>query len=541
MAKRTKFLLLILVITLIIFVHNRYKSIWFNYLPSVDQSAYKVERTFNIINRYYVDSVNWRATTDKAISAALKTLDPHSIYLNPEQVKRNLEDFEGHYYGIGIQFDIIDEYPTVITVFKGSPAERAGLQSGDQIIEIEGKSAFKLTIDQVPKKLKGKRGTKVKVKIRRPTLDEPFDVILVRDEIPITTINTYFKIDSISGYVWLNRFAFTTSEELENALLELESRGIKRLILDLRDNGGGLLSQAVAVVSKFLPGNKLVVFTKGRRKAFNEKYFTDQYRDGKVRDYPLIILINHNTASASEIVAGALQDYDRALIVGTRSFGKGLVQNEFELPDHSRIRLTISKYYTPSGRLIQRPYKNKPTEKYFTEIYSDSLENANLDSMQQKRVYYTTKGRKVYGGGGIHPDIVIPFTLDSVQAADWMVELFNKRLYFKTVLHWIGKLKYWSRDFNNFKSNFKVSRPMINTLRELAKQEGIAISEEEFRAEQDYIKKRLKAEVARFFWGLAWFYQMLLAGDPQFKKAGQYFDRAKALLQMKAQVVTGQN
>jgi len=529
MTKRTHFLLIILAVVLLIFIRNNYKLVLFNYLPANEQGAYKLERTFKIINRFYVDSVDWQSTTDKALSAALQSLDPHSIYLNPEQVKRTQEDFEGHYYGIGIQFDIIDHYPTVITVFQGSPSARAGLQAGDQFIEIESESAKDLTIEDVPKKLKGPRGTKVTVTIKRPTLAEPFKVTLIRDEIPITTINTYFKVDSITGYVWLNRFAFTTSEELENALLELEAQGIKQLMLDLRDNGGGLLRQAVAVVSKFIEGNKLVVYTKGRLKTFNEKYYTAEYRDGKVRDYPLIVLINHNTASASEIVAGALQDYDRALIVGTRSFGKGLVQNEFELPDDSRIRLTVSKYYTPLGRLIQRPYKNKSTKKYFTEVWSDSLEKAGIDSSQQQQVFYTSKGRKVYGGGGIWPDVEILFS-DSLHAADWMLQLFDQRIYFKTILKWSGKLKYWSTDFQQFKEKFTVSEAMLKTLKQIAWQNKIKIPAKEFKMEQNYLKQRLKAEIARFYWGLPAFYQMLLASDQQFKKASQYFDRAKALL-----------
>ena len=532
MTRRTRFLLIVLAIVLLIFIRNNYKLLLFNYLSPADQGTYKLERTFKIIDRYYVDSVDWQATTDKAIAGALRSLDPHSIYLNPEQVKRTMEDFEGHYYGIGIQFDIVDDYPTVITVFPGSPSARAGLQAGDQIIEIEGQSAYKLTVDDVPKKLKGPKGTKVTVKIRRPTLEEPFEVTLIRDEIPITTINTYFKIDSVTGYVWLNRFAFTTSEELENALLDLEAKGIKQLMLDLRDNGGGLLRQAVAVVGKFIEGNKLVVYTKGRLKTFNEKYYTEEFRDGKVRDYPLIVLINHNTASASEIVAGALQDYDRALIVGTRSFGKGLVQNEFELPDKSRIRLTVSKYYTPSGRLIQRPYKNKSKEKYFTEIWSDSLEQAPTDSAQAQQIFYTSKGRKVYGGGGIWPDVEIPFS-DSLEAADWMVELFNKRIYFKTVLQWMGRLKIWSTDFQKFKDRFVVSQKMLLTLKRIAAQNEIKIPEDQFKTEQNYLRQRLKAEMARFYWGLPAFYQMLLANDQQFKKAGQYFDKAKGLLENK--------
>ncbi len=530
MTKRTRFLFFVLIIVLLIVVRNNYKWVFYNYLPPLQQSEYKLERVLKVIDRYYVDSVNWQRTTDKAISAALRSLDPHSIYLSPEEVKRTLEDFEGHYYGIGIQFDIVNDYPTVISVIPGSPSARAGLQAGDQIIEIEGESAYKLTVKEVPKKLKGPRGTAVTVTIHRPSLEKPFKVTLVRDEIPITTLNTYFKVDSTTGYVWLNRFAFTTSQELEMALQELESKGIKQLILDLRDNGGGLLRQAVSVVGKFIEGNKLVVYTKGRLKTFNEKYYTEPYREGKVRDYPLIVLINHNTASASEIVAGALQDYDRALIVGTRSFGKGLVQNEFELPDQSRIRLTVSKYYTPSGRLIQRPYKNKSANEYFAEIWNDSLEQKELDSLQALHVYYTSKGRKVYGGGGIQPDIEISFE-DSVRTSQWMLDLFDKRVFFKTILQWAPRLKLWSSDFEKFQKAFVVSDRMLQTLKQIAQKEKIKIPSQEFKMEQNYLKQRLKAEAARFYWGMSGFYRMLLESDRQFKEARKYFDQARALLE----------
>ncbi|WP_457565318.1 S41 family peptidase [Caldithrix abyssi] len=528
MPKRTRFLFFVLIVVLLVVIHNNYKYVLYNYLSPAEQSAYKLERTFKVIDRYYVDSVDWQAATGKAISGALRTLDPHSIYLSPEQVKRALEDFEGHYYGIGIQFDIINDYPTVVSVFPGSPSARAGLQAGDQFIEIEGQSAYKISMDEVPKKLKGPKGTRVKVKIRRPFMDEPFEVTLIRDEIPITTVNTYFKVDSITGYVWINRFAFTTSEELEAALLDLEEAGIKQLILDLRDNGGGLLRQAVSVVGKFIEGNKLVVYTKGRLKSFNEKYYTEDYRDGKVRDYPLIVLINHNTASASEIVAGALQDYDRALIVGTRSFGKGLVQNEFELPDQSRIRLTIAKYYTPSGRLIQRPYKNKSAREYFTEVWDDSLEQELADSLQNTHVYYTSKGRKVFGGGGIHPDVEIVFT-DSLHAK-WMMQLLEKRVFFKTILQWAGKLKRWSADFKRFEKNFEVSDKMLATLKQIAQDENIKLTPLEIKREKNYLKQRLKAEAARYFWGMSAFYRMLLKTDRQFKETMRYFEQAKALL-----------
>ena len=522
-SKRSRYLLYLIILVLAYFVYSNYKFLFYGYLSPEGQSKVKVTTVMDYINRYYVDSVDWHATGDEAIKGALQTLDPHSIYLSRAEVKATEESFEGRYQGIGIQFDIVGNYPAVIAVIPGSPAERVGLQAGDKIIKIEGRSTFKMARDSVPKKLKGPKGSKVRITIKREGVDKPFEVTLVRDEIPITTINTYCMLDKKTGYVWLNRFATTTSDELEQALDELERKGMKRLVLDLRDNGGGLLRQAVEVVAKFIEGNKLVVFTRGRLKRFDEKFYTDFPR--KVRTFPLILLINHNTASASEIVAGALQDYDRALLVGTNSFGKGLVQNEFGLPDGSRIRLTISKYYTPSGRLIQRPYKNISREQYYDELWNDSLKF----KPDTTKVYYTSKGRKVYGGGGIQPDIVVPFK-NPGKSAVWILKLLEKRLFFETVEKWNSDLKIWSNDFDRFNRAFHVPAAMLQTLYKLAVRKGIKIPRSQFNRQRKYLRNRLKAEIARHFWDNARYYQVLLENDNQLNTALEHFKDAEGLL-----------
>ncbi len=306
----------------------------------------------------------------------------------------------------------------------------------------------------------------------------------------------------------------------------MQNKGMKRLVLDLRDNGGGLLRQAVEVVAKFIQGRKLVVFTRGKLKRFDEKFYTDFPR--KVRTFPLILLINHNTASASEIVAGALQDYDRALLVGTNSFGKGLVQNEFGLPDGSRIRLTVSKYYTPSGRLIQRPYKNISREQYYDELWNDSLQF----KPDTTKVFYTSKGRKVYGGGGIQPDIVVPFK-NPVKSALWILKLLEKRLFFETVEAWSGRLKMWSSDFDAFNRKYRVPQAMLRTLRTLAAKNGVKIPAGEFKKESPYLRNRLKAEIARHFWDSARYYQVLLENDNQLAAALEHFKEAEGLLKTK--------
>ncbi len=540
MDKRFKYLIILIALVVLFFIQTNYKTLFYNELSPVSQSKHKVATVLDYINRYYVDSVSWKATTDEAIKGALQTLDPHSIYLSRKEVKQTEESFEGRYQGIGIQFDIVEGYPTVISVIPGSPSDRAGLQSGDKIIKIEGEPTHKISVDEVPRKLKGPKGTTVTVTILRSGLDKPFDVKLERDEIPITTINTYFMIDSITGYVWINRFAQTTDNELEDALQDMESRGMRRLIFDLRDNGGGLLRQAVKVVGKFINGNKLVVFTRGKLKAFNESFYTAELREGKVRDYPLILLINHGSASASEIVAGAIQDYDRGLLIGTTSFGKGLVQNEFELPDGSRIRLTVSKYYTPSGRLIQRPYKNISRQKYYTELWEDSSKYESSDSTNGSPVYYTSKGRKVYGGGGIKPDIIVEY-INPLKSAQWIVQLLEKRAFFETVEKWAPDLGYWKMDFDMFYKRFQVSDAMLKTLKQIAQKHNITIPLKALREQKAFLKNRLKAELARHFWSMSEFYRVLLQNDNQFSAALSHFDEAEALLKMKKQEGKTQN
>lgn len=488
----------------------------------------KLNQVLNVVNKYYVDSLDWQEVSTGAIEGVLKTLDPHSVYFDPATVKQNEEQFSGHYYGIGIQFDVLDGYITVITVISGSPSEAAGLLAGDKITRINGASAHNISVSEVPKKLKGPQGSEVEVTIKREGL-KPFDVTIIRDEIPIFTINTYFKADAHTGYIWPGRFASTTAEEFEEALRDLERQGIDRLILDLRGNGGGYLRQAVKLAGLFIAGHKKVVYTKGRLSRFDETFYTDDFGISSARDYPLIVLIDHSSASASEIVAGAFQDYDRALIVGARSFGKGLVQNEFELNDHSRVRLTVSKYYTPSGRLIQRPYKGKNIEDYYLEGVSDSIKT---DSAEVKPVFFTSGGRKVYGGGGITPDFEVDFETYSKSRA--MTARFNsKRIFFETAAAYVNSHPGWKISFKKFKKNFRVSNRLLSDLERAARKKEIKFSALDFKNDRAYLKNRLKAEIARNIWGAARFYEILLEYDNQFQKALDLFPEIDGFLGMK--------
>jgi len=491
------------------------------------QAQNKLDEVLDFVGDYYVDSVDWNETSKGAIEGLLRTLDPHSVYFTRAEVQRNEENFQGRYQGIGIQFDIIDGYVTVISVIPGSPSEEVGLQAGDQIIKINGKEAKNITMAQVPKRLKGPRGSKVTVTIKRPSLKKPFDVVIVRAEIPIVTINTYFKVDSLTGYVWLNRFASTTADELEQALLSLEKQGIKRLILDLRDNGGGFLRQAVRVAAKFIPGHRKVVYTRGRISRFDDDFYTDDFGYTKSRTYPLIVLIDGGTASASEIVAGAIQDYDRGLLVGVTTFGKGLVQNEFELNDGSRVRLTVSKYYTPSGRLIQRPYKGKSREAYF--LHKEDSSKVKGDSSAGHPAFHTQGGRVVYGGGGIKPDVEVPFKSTS-KSPEMAAAFMRKRIFFETAIELEKGNPWWKKDFNNFYQRFTITEAMLRQLKKNARERNIEFTEQTFARDRRYLKNRLKAEIARNVWGMDQFYRVLLQYDNQLETALKLFPEIRQML-----------
>jgi carboxyl-terminal processing protease len=336
--------------------------------------------------------------------------------------------------------------------------------------------------------------------------------------------------DDHTGYVWINRFARTTSSELEEALFELDKLGARQLIMDLRGNGGGLLKEAVKVVAQFLSGHKKVVYTRGRFSRYDEEFYTDDYQVNKVYNYPLIILLDGGSASASEIVAGALQDYDRALIVGTNSFGKGLVQNEFQLNDRSRIRLTVSKYYTPSGRLIQKPYKDKNLEQYYNDSADEAVVQDSLvaDTLGKRPVYHTEGGRKVFGGGGIRPDFEIEY--NSVSKSEKITrQLLQKRILFELAAELVIKHPEWAKDFTKFKKNYVSTKKIFTQLKTLARKNDIEFKDADLSIDEAYLNNRIKAEIARNIWGMNRYYEIILEYDNQFQESLKHFDEAAEL------------
>jgi carboxyl-terminal processing protease len=511
----------------------------------------KINYILKVVDNVYVEEPDIDKVMEGAIEGMLKALDPHSSYIPADKQKEVEEDFAGHFGGIGIEFEIKDKYLTVVSAIPDTPSERIGLMPGDRIVRIDNKTAFDIDTEEVFKRLKGPIGTKVNITIARTGLEEPMDYEIIRAAIPIYSVIAECMLeDRITGYISINRFANKTSAELEDALNKLEAKGMKRLILDLRGNPGGLLDQAVEVVDKFIDKGKLIVYTKGRYADFDENFYsTSEATHPKI---PMIVLIDAGSASASEIVSGALQDHDRAFILGAKSFGKGLVQRPFELGDGSVARITISRYYTPTGRLIQRPY-DQGAESYFLDRFTDpelmtEEEIAKEDSIKQAETYFTlNKKRKVYGGGGITPDSLITYDLLS----PLMTDLYRQRAFQDFAINFFnntpaGELK-WKNDFESFYKGFNVDEKLISEFRSVLKEKKVHIlkelpkksdmakkefyhTEEQFSKDSDKIANEIKYAVARQYFKERSQYPRIKAMTDKFVlTALDLFDKAKEL------------
>src|SRR5574338_1262479 len=360
---------LLIMLTLGIVLGTQIEKVFSN--DNLRDNIIKFNDVLTFTEKYYVEDVDTPKLVEAAINGMLSKLDPHSVYIPANEVENIEESFRGDFEGIGIEFQIVNDTITVVSPITGGPSEVLGIMSGDRIVKIDDTPVIGITNDEVRKKLRGKAGSEVKVSISRVGEPKLIEYNIVRDKIPLYSVDTHFMIDENTGYVSVSRFSETTYDELMDALKDLNKNGMTQLILDLRSNPGGYLNQAVKISDLFISGKKKIVYTEGRRKEFDEVYYASE--PSPYENIPLIVLINRGSASASEIVSGAIQDWDRGLIVGETSFGKGLVQRQFDLPDNSALRLTISQYFTPSGRLIQRDYKNKKNK----EDYYSNVDNEN--------------------------------------------------------------------------------------------------------------------------------------------------------------------
>ncbi len=503
-------------------------SVTQGYLFSADNTYKQLSRfmaVLKIIRSYYVEEVDTDKLITGAIEGMLDKLDPHSIYIEPKKLKEITEQFQGSYQGIGIEFIIQNKILTVVAPIAGSPSEALGIRPGDRIIKIEGESTYGITETEVQKKLKGPKGTKVTVTIKRPGLEEPFDLTITRDRIPIYSVMAHFMIDDKIGYIYVGRFAQTTVAEFDRAYRELQAKGMKALLLDLRGNTGGYLDQAFKLADRFIEGGKKIVFTKGRIPESNTEFLsTDRATIPKI---PLIILIDKGSASASEIVSGAIQDWDRGLIVGQTSFGKGLVQTQIPLSDGSAVRITTARYYTPSGRLIQRSYEHGLMD-YYTSGYEETVKSEN-EKNNNRPVFYTHAGRKVYGGGGITPDVKI----ESKPVTRFTTKLIFQRLFFEFGSRYASRHKNLAKDFQYFKKNFIVDKQILTAFRAFVKSKKLEFKEDDFKKDLQYIKLMIKADIARNLWGSKEYYEIRILGDEQVQEALKHFNEAAKIAQIK--------
>ena len=495
-------------------------------------SILKFREVLTHIERDYVDKVDTDGLVEKAITQMLEELDPHTVYISSEDAKLAKSQLEGEFEGIGIEFNIIKDTIYVVAPLSGGPSEKVGLRSGDKIIKVDGKVVSGRDIDtrEVIDLLRGPKGTEVTVSIKRNTADKLLDYTIERDKIPQHSVDVSYMVNDEVGYIKISRFAANTFDEFKEALKNLESRGMKKLILDLKGNPGGYMDRAINLADEFLKDNKLIVYTDGKKDKYDSEARATS--KGDFEENPLIVLIDEGSASASEIVAGALQDNDRALIVGRRSFGKGLVQMPITLNDGSELRLTISRYYTPSGRSIQKPYNNGINEYMHDRVNRfEHGEFFHKDSIKlnDSLKYSTSKGRTVYGGGGIMPDYFVP--LDTSMNSQYFRNLFYNNVIREFTLNYYDKNRKWleKMDFEDFKSDFTVSEEMVNNLIQLGRQANIQFDRKGFEKSKELIKLRVKAQIARSVWNNEGYFPIYNQSDEVFQKALNLFDQAKEL------------
>ncbi len=465
----------------------------------------KLREVLSLVNNEYVDKGKTDAVVEDAINHILGKLDPHSIYVPASDKIEANEELRGNFEGIGIEFNIFHDTLVVVTALSGGPSESVGLRPGDKIIKVDGKviANTKLTNLEVQKYLKGPKGTEVKIEVLRKKSKSPIAFTIIRDKIPQTSVDASYMINSEVGYIKVSRFSQTTYEEFKQALDKLKNAGMKKLVLDLQGNPGGYMDQAIDVADEFLGKGQKIVFTQGQDSRSNENAIATEKGDFEKGD--LIVLVNEGSASAAEIVSGALQDNDRALVVGRRSFGKGLVQRLFDLNDGSEVRLTISRYYTPSGRCIQKPYDDYDKDivkryKHGEFFHADSI-HFN-DSLK----YHTANGRTVYGGGGIMPDYFVP--LDTTHSSSYFNELFAANCIREFAFNYAegNKERFEKMGFESYKNKFAVDDKMLSQLVAMGKKEKVKSNPSDLARNKSVFQIYLKAEIARRVWGNPSFY-----------------------------------
>ncbi len=490
----------------------------------LSENTFKIGKMLGLIDAFYVDSTDMNAITEKTIVDILHSLDPHSSYISAKDVKEMNEPLAGNFEGIGIQFNILHDTVIVIEPLKNGPSEKIGLKAGDRIVTINSEkvAGIKISTAGVRQRLMGPKGTKVDVGILRDGARDVQVYTITRDKIPIFSLDAAYMLTPETGYIKLNKFAATTEQEFFDGLRKFEGSPLKNIIIDLRGNPGGYMLAAVAIANQFLDGQKLVDYMKGRSIPREEYRSTGKGILTKAR---LVLLVDEGSASASEILAGAMQDWDRGVLVGRRTFGKGLVQNGYSLTDGSQIRLTIARYYTPTGRSIQSPYKDgyaKYMENYYKRFSDGETQFADSIHFPDSLKYNTLANkRKVYGGGGLMPDVFMP--ADTSFYTDYYGNLIRKSVFNSYTLEYSDKnrkrLLSTYKSFDEYKAKFSFTQDEIKQFIKAGEDAGVKFNEKQFETSKDEILKLLKAIIASNLWQVNEYFRIINEGDPVIEKA----------------------
>ncbi len=507
----------------------------FNRLSPAEE---KFRTILGIINDQYVDEIDVDSLLDANITDLLASLDPHSAYIPASELTATNDELEGSFGGVGVSFQVLNDTVTVVEVVSGGPAEKVGILAGDVILKANGThlSGNNVTNEQVFKTLRGKEGTKVAVEVKRQNSRKPLTFEIVRGEIPSNSVDSKYMIADGVGYVRISKFAKNTYSEFFNALVELKEKGATKYIVDLRGNSGGFMDQAIYMANEFLPAGRTIVYTKGRTPENETIAMSDG--TGQFQDAELTVVTNEYSASASEIFAGAIQDNDRGLVIGRRTFGKGLVQNQIALPDSSAIRLTVARYFTPSGRSIQKEYKRGKDGKYEMDIVDRythgefySQDSIRLD---KSKLFHTVNGRKVYGGGGIMPDIFVPE--DTMGYTGYYIDAINQGLIQKYARNVANQYRPFLKDPKSLDALLRLlprDNTLLNNFVTYAAANGLPARWYYINLSRNLLINQIKANIARDLVGFQAFIQVLNEEDPTLKNALRYLQQGKSPINLK--------
>lgn len=490
----------------------------------LNEGTFKIGKLFSLIDNYYVDTVNMNRITEKAIVELLKSLDPHSAYVPADEVAAMNEPLMGNFEGIGVQFNLLNDSILIISPVPGGPSEKAGIMPGDRIVTINGENVAGrgITTTGVRDRLMGPKGTTVQVGIFRKSAQGVKEFTITRDKIPVNSLDAAYMLDRENGYIKLNRFSATTEKEFNDAVLKLRAQGLKNVIIDLRGNSGGFMNPAISIADAFLPAGKMIVYLEGNKTPRQDFIATANTPLGGAR---VAVLTDEGSASASEILAGAIQDWDRGVVIGRRTFGKGLVQNGFYLTDGSMVRLTIARYYTPSGRSIQSPYADgydKYMESFLSRFAHGEMVTADsIHFPDSLRTTTLTTKRAVYGGGGIMPDLFI--AADTSAYSDYYRDVVGNGVVTQFTLAYADnnreRLKKIYPSFDDFTKRFEFSDADIKSFIGKASAMGVEYRQDQFEVSRKELLKVMKGLVARDLWDMNEYYRVVNADDMVIRKA----------------------